>query len=82
MRLPPRLRIQGGEITSIRGSRIALRRLSVRRAGVQSSVPPSEYPMSEEILLREQHDGIVTLTLNRPRQMNALSAALRSRRTR
>lgn len=34
--------------------------------------------MSEEILLREQHDGIVTLTLNRPRQMNALSAALRA----
>lgn len=35
--------------------------------------------MSEDILLREQHEGVVTLTLNRPRQMNALSAELRRR---
>lgn len=35
--------------------------------------------MSEDILLEERHDGVVTLTLNRPRQMNALTAALRAR---
>jgi enoyl-CoA hydratase/carnithine racemase len=33
-------------------------------------------PSGEPILLREDHDGIVRLTLNRPRQMNALSRAL------
>ena len=31
---------------------------------------------TEAILLREAHDGIVTLTLNRPAQFNALSAEL------
>jgi enoyl-CoA hydratase len=33
----------------------------------------------DDILLTEIHDGVATLTLNRPRQMNALSAALRRR---
>jgi enoyl-CoA hydratase len=33
----------------------------------------------EDILLTEIRDGVATLTLNRPRQMNALSAALRRR---
>jgi len=37
--------------------------------------------MTEDILLAEIHDGIATLTLNRPRQMNALSAELRRRFT-
>ena len=32
--------------------------------------------MEEPILLREDRDGIATLTLNRPRQWNALSSAL------
>jgi enoyl-CoA hydratase len=35
--------------------------------------------MSEEILLTEVRDGVATVTLNRPRQMNALSAELRGR---
>jgi len=35
--------------------------------------------LSEDILLRQQQDGIVTLTLNRPRQMNALSVEMRRR---
>ena len=34
--------------------------------------------MSDPILLTETHDGIATLTLNRPRAMNALSRALRA----
>jgi len=33
----------------------------------------------DDILLTEIRDGVATLTLNRPRQMNALSAALRRR---
>ena len=33
----------------------------------------------EDILLTEVRDGVATLTLNRPRQMNALSAELRRR---
>ncbi|MEN8162307.1 MAG: enoyl-CoA hydratase [Myxococcota bacterium] len=36
----------------------------------------SEVPASEGILLREDADGITTLTLNRPAQFNALSEAL------
>jgi enoyl-CoA hydratase len=35
--------------------------------------------MSEDILLTEIRDGVATVTLNRPRQMNALSAELRRR---
>lgn len=35
--------------------------------------------MSEDILLTDVSDGVATLTLNRPRQMNALSAELRRR---
>jgi enoyl-CoA hydratase len=35
--------------------------------------------MTEDILLREQSEGVVTLTINRPRQMNALSVAMRER---
>ncbi len=33
----------------------------------------------DDILLIEVGDGVATVTLNRPRQMNALSAALRRR---
>ncbi len=33
----------------------------------------------DDILLTEIRDGVATLSLNRPRQMNALSAALRRR---
>jgi enoyl-CoA hydratase len=35
--------------------------------------------VTEDILITEIRDGIATLTLNRPRQMNALSAELRRR---
>ncbi|MFL6668412.1 MAG: enoyl-CoA hydratase, partial [Burkholderia ambifaria] len=36
-------------------------------------------PTSEEpILLRDAHDGVVTLRLNRPQQFNALSEAMLS----
>lgn len=48
----------------------------------QSADPQSEYPMSEmpqnesQILLRDDSDGIATLTLNRPQQYNALSSAM------
>lgn len=35
--------------------------------------------MSDDILLREQDGAVVTLTLNRPRQMNALSMQMRER---
>jgi len=41
------------------------------------STNPGEV-ISEPILLREEEDGIVTLTLNRPKQFNALSRALLS----
>ena len=34
--------------------------------------------MAESILVREQSDGVLVLTLNRPEAMNALSAALRA----
>jgi enoyl-CoA hydratase/carnithine racemase len=37
-----------------------------------SAVPQAEEP----ILLREERDGIVTLTLNRPQQMNLLTSAM------
>ena len=33
----------------------------------------------EDIVLSEVRDGVATVTLNRPRQMNALSAELRRR---
>ena len=33
----------------------------------------------EEVLISERHDGVAIVTLNRPRQMNALSSALRAR---
>ena len=35
--------------------------------------------MTEDILITEIRDGVATITLNRPRQMNALSAELRRR---
>lgn len=38
---------------------------------------PSGDPLAEEVLLVDRSDGIATLTLNRPRSMNALSTALR-----
>jgi enoyl-CoA hydratase len=37
--------------------------------------------MSDDILLVERHESVAVLTLNRPRQMNALSSALRERFT-
>jgi enoyl-CoA hydratase len=37
-----------------------------------------EDPMSEPVLLMEKSEGIATLTLNRPRAMNALSRELRT----
>jgi enoyl-CoA hydratase/carnithine racemase len=36
----------------------------------------SAVPLSEEILLREDRDGICTLTLNRPQQMNLLTSEM------
>ena len=33
-------------------------------------------PAADEILIREQDAGVVTLRLNRPRQLNALSEAM------
>ncbi len=40
------------------------------RTGVETA------PSGEPVLSRADHDGVATLTLNRPRQYNALSAAL------
>ena len=37
---------------------------------------PAQDIASEPLLLRDERDGVVTLTLNRPRQFNALSAEL------
>ena len=39
------------------------------------SAVPAE-PVASDVLLRQDHDGVATLTLNRPRQYNALSEAL------
>ena len=43
------------------------------------SANPTEVT-SEPILLREDENGIATLTLNRPKQYNALSSALLAER--
>ena len=39
----------------------------------------AEHPNQQDILLRYDADGIATLTLNRPAQYNALSAAMLTR---
>jgi len=39
-----------------------------------SAVPQAEQP----VLLREDHDGVATLTMNRPQQMNLLTSAMLS----
>ena len=38
----------------------------------------SDQETAEPILLRDAHDGVVTLRLNRPQQFNALSEAMLS----
>jgi enoyl-CoA hydratase/carnithine racemase len=40
--------------------------------------PVSAAPIEEPILLRHENNGVVTLTLNRPKQFNALSQAMLS----
>ena len=40
--------------------------------------PPAKTSIEEPILLRADHNGVTTLTLNRPKQFNALSQALLS----
>ena len=42
----------------------------------EMATAPSRAPAAEPILLRTEAGGIVTLTLNRPRQLNALSEAM------
>ena len=36
-------------------------------------------PLNEDLVLRQQENGVVTLTLNRPKQFNALSEAMLSK---
>jgi enoyl-CoA hydratase/carnithine racemase len=43
---------------------------------MSSAAPATAAPVNEPLLLRHDDGGIVTLTLNRPRQYNALSDAL------
>ena len=43
---------------------------------MSSAAPAAAAPVNEPLLLRHDDGGIVTLTLNRPRQYNALSDAL------
>ena len=38
-----------------------------------SAVPQAELPATQEVLLREDNNGIATLTMNRPAQMNLLT---------
>jgi enoyl-CoA hydratase/carnithine racemase len=38
--------------------------------------------MNESVLLREEKDGIVSITMNRPRVLNALNSELRAELTR
>ncbi len=46
-------------------------------ADPQSEYPQGKYPITETpILLRDDSEGIATLTLNRPQQYNALSSAM------
>ncbi len=43
---------------------------------VEKNMAEAATAISEEVLLREDHEGVTTLTLNRPRQRNSLSEAL------
>jgi enoyl-CoA hydratase/carnithine racemase len=43
---------------------------------IQGARSPAAAPANEAVLLRHEKDGILTLTLNRPRQYNALSEEL------
>ncbi|TCS64391.1 enoyl-CoA hydratase [Varunaivibrio sulfuroxidans] len=53
--------------------------MAANRTAAQPQGSPEENDPQSDLVLRREHDGIVWLTLNRPRQYNALSEALLAR---
>jgi len=81
MTVPLRASVEDIEPAFRRTSPIGYTSCPVDRARmrVQLPVPVSieVSPMSESVLLVEKSDGVATVTLNRPKSLNALSARLR-----